>query len=55
MDSDKIYLKACCPSLYEVNLAERLRRSPAKAVGSARVGSNPAVDESFFTIIYARK
>jgi len=30
------------------NLAEWLRRSPAKAVGHARAGSNPAVVEDYY-------
>jgi hypothetical protein len=33
---------------HEDNMAEWLRRQPAKLMGSARVGSNPTVVESFF-------
>jgi hypothetical protein len=40
---------------YGDNMAEWLRRQPAKLMGYARVGSNPTVVDSFFSLVWAKQ
>ena len=45
-------LKHVLPSIIGHTLAEWLRRQPAKLLGSARAGSNPAGVELFFAFLF---